>query len=1562
MYVPAIALVKEGVLDTSGEVAPCTRITYTYYVTNQSTAGERFEFVTLDDPTIFGMGGQSLDGNSGDVNGNNFLEVGEVWTFTADYDITLSDRIAGQVTASQARVEGSAEFGLGIFDDDSDDNSPFEDDFTVVDISTCQPRVSLTKTGLLDPVGFPPCTTIEYSFTVTNESVRDNLQVTTLNDPILNNGPITGPLGDTGGDGVMDVGEVWGYRATYTFTQDDLNFGYVDNQASVTAAIVGGLPGDSVSDLSHESDPLLDGYTRVTDIINCQNPVVLMLLTVNSFPDADNDGCPDAVAYTYTVQNNGNVDLNITSLTDDLGNSITLPNPNPNDLDSDGILDIGEEWVYTSQFDIDQDDIDNSPLENQATLLTTIAGSGTPVPAELSHPTDFTDEGVTSTSLSGTCPEPASIGLIKELDTLIDMDADGCPDAIQYTLRVLNKGNINMTDVVVNDPNQLGPNVPGPFSEDITVDGILEVGEEWVYIGTYDIDQADVIAGSVTGQAEVFADPIPGVTISDLSHPNDFDDDAFTSINVMGTCHDTVAVGVTKSFVQTLDNDMNGCDDQIRYSIVVENLGGMDLLVTDLDDQQLGNIIAGPFVESSNPDGVLEVNETWAYTGIYNITVPDATLGSVSGQATVTAQPVGTTVDITDNDFLLVNIPGACADGPAIAVVRSATLDDMDGDNCNEVIHFVIEVTNVGGLDLTNVTLDDSQLLDLTGQHTGDDDNDGELDQIETWIYNGTYNITQTDIDFGSVVGSATAEANPVGNNAVLVSDDSHPFDPGDNLDNSIDVSGACDDTVAISITRQAILQDNFGDGCDDTILFTITIENQGNADLENVMVNDTQLGGNLSPTLDGDGDALLESMEIWTYSGQYDIDQDEIDNSPLFGQAEVFAQHVGSTFQVTDNASNNIDVSNACDTFSAGITLLQVASISDLNDGNCPDTISYSYTVHNPAGNVDLDSVVLMDNFFGLISGPDSGDVNNNGRLEAGETWVYSSPTHNITQNDIDNSPFDNFSTVSAEPVGTNTVITDMSHPSNPAEDGPTSSDIDQACAIPLSPSIGLIKQAAPSLIDFDNDGCDDTIVYTYFLQNLGNEDIINIVFDDPMLENTNPVVESGDIGTDNILGVGETWIFESFNYAITPTDSNAEEVITQATVTGLSSDSNTEVSDLSDDNEYLENDPTRTSVIGTCPNDTAEIGLIKTASLFDSNGDNCDDSILYFFTVENLGNVPLQDVLLEDNDLNASLNQPSSRSLNDDEILDVGEQWSYNLIHPISQADIDRTFMENQAMVTAFRTDLPDTMVSDLSHENHYSADGPTITSTVGACVNNMSGIGLIKTGRLTDGNNDSCPESIQYTLIVANLGNLSLTGITLRDDLLVSPIEGPISGDDNGNAILDPGEEWEYTALYGITQEDLSTEQVENQATVTASIVGEPTSLVNDLSDGDGYAEDTPTTVSVSDACEDEENIQDSDFRIFNGISPNGDGINDFFHIRGIEEYPDNSLQIFNRWGVLVYNANQYGTGNTLFGGISYGRATVAEERELPSGTYFYILSFPTENPGKESYTGYLYINRD
>ncbi len=93
---------------------------------------------------------------------------------------------------------------------------------------------------------------------------------------------------------------------------------------------------------------------------------------------------------------------------------------------------------------------------------------------------------------------------------------------------------------------------------------------------------------------------------------------------------------------------------------------------------------------------------------------------------------------------------------------------------------------------------------------------------------------------------------------------------------------------------------------------------------------------------------------------------------------------------------------------------------------------------------------------------------------------------------------------------------------------------------------------------------------------------------------------------------------------------------------------------------------------------------------------------------------------------------------------------------------------------------------------------------------------------------------------------------------------------------------------------------------------------------------------------------------EIEIYNAVSPNNDGLNEFFDLRYIDLLPDtqeNKVTIYNRWGVALFEVDNYNEAKAFRGVASNGN-------ELPSGTYFYKIEFTN---GRSSITGYLSLKR-
>ncbi|MFT6843052.1 MAG: gliding motility-associated-like protein [Psychroserpens sp.] len=132
----------------------------------------------------------------------------------------------------------------------------------------------------------------------------------------------------------------------------------------------------------------------------------------------------------------------------------------------------------------------------------------------------------------------------------------------------------------------------------------------------------------------------------------------------------------------------------------------------------------------------------------------------------------------------------------------------------------------------------------------------------------------------------------------------------------------------------------------------------------------------------------------------------------------------------------------------------------------------------------------------------------------------------------------------------------------------------------------------------------------------------------------------------------------------------------------------------------------------------------------------------------------------------------------------------------------------------------------------------------------------------------------------------------------------------------------------------------------ASATPELIGGENGLTLPVLDGGIYTieisfNDTGCTSSQS-----QEVIELESCFIPQGISPNGDGLNDSFDL---SNFRVTRLEIFNRYGSSVYQKNNY--VDEWFGQSDKGD-------ELPVGTYFYSVEFED----KESETGWVYIQRE
>jgi gliding motility-associated-like protein len=288
----------------------------------------------------------------------------------------------------------------------------------------------------------------------------------------------------------------------------------------------------------------------------------------------------------------------------------------------------------------------------------------------------------------------------------------------------------------------------------------------------------------------------------------------------------------------------------------------------------------------------------------------------------------------------------------------------------------------------------------------------------------------------------------------------------------------------------------------------------------------------------------------------------------------------------------------------------------------------------------------------------------------------------------------------------------------------------------------------------------------------------------------------------------------------------------------------------------------------------------------------------------------------------------------------------------NPASQSNVNLTFLSSShSGITLSGTNV--IVASGTPSGNHFLVYricdklDPTdcTTATVHIFIVTPS-IAVIKTATFNDENGDKSAqvgETITYNFTVTNSGDMALSNIIIKDPLPnIVLAGGPISLEPLGQ------DSTTFVGKYVITQTDIINGSISNQATVYG--VDTNGFVVEDKSDDQNNLEDKPTVLWLSGCA----------VKVFNAVSPNDDGINDLFYIEGLECYTNNNIQIFNRWGVLVFERDNYNNRDRAFRGISEGHVTVSKGEKLPDGTYFYVINVQ-DNDGKGfKKAGYLYVN--
>ncbi len=457
----------------------------------------------------------------------------------------------------------------------------------------------------------------------------------------------------------------------------------------------------------------------------------------------------------------------------------------------------------------------------------------------------------------------------------------------------------------------------------------------------------------------------------------------------------------------------------------------------------------------------------------------------------------------------------------------------------------------------------------------------------------------------------------------------------------------------------------------------------------------------------------------------------------------------------------------------------------------------------------------------------------------------------------------------------------------------------------VPLDLTAGIrLVRSLSALADTNGSGRvdpGDTATYSFAVTNTGQLLLANVTVTDPLV-----TVSGGPI----TLAVGETNSTAlTASYVLTQADIDRGYVENTALATGdaVAADGSpilddlgnpVTVSDVSDSGtdatggpvvspETTETPDGTGGTDGDPTNDPTVIVLSQTpgivlekrlVSLTDTTGDGligAGDTAAYAFTVTNTGLVRLIDVTVTDPLVTMS-GGPISLAVG------ASDSTSFTATYVITQADVDRGFVDNSATVTGTAaTSAGDPILGPGGTPITVSDVSDTGTAPDGSAVTDPATTETPSAGGVTDGDPTNDPTSfplspqariqlvkritgttdvngngivdlgdiVNYVFEVTNTGNVTLAGITVTDPI-VTVTGGPIT--------LAPGasDGTTFAASYTIVADDITRTYVQNTATVTGNAV----TLVGDPILGPGGSPLTATDISDTGTAPDGSTVTD------------------------------------------------------------------------------------------------------
>ena len=926
-----------------------------------------------------------------------------------------------------------------------------------------------------------------------------------------------------------------------------------------------------------------------------------------------------------------------------------------------------------------------------------------------------------------------------------------------------------------------------------------------------------------------------------------------------------------------------------------------------------------------------------------------ATLSAVSATPTIiTLTYSGTTVGA---DYAASSVTITIPAGSLTGTVTIDPTDDVISEASETVIVDITSVSSASGVTengsqqaIVTITDNDSPTVTLTGT-TSIAENAAGVATLTAMLSNVATSVVTVTITYtGTAAGADYASSSvtiiiPAGSLTGTVT-----IDPTD------DIIYEGSETVIADITSVT-----GGNGATEsgTQTATVTIVDVNNSPVANdnsvstnedlavvipsINTNDTDVDGtvivgtiDLDPTTPGQQTTFTNAQGTWTlntltgditftpvlnYNGTastpYTIEDNSgaISNQALItitvipvNDSPVVDNDVNATTE--DNSTVGGDLTDAGDSDPEGTTLVvNTTPVSGPSNGSIiiNSDGTYTYTPNSNFNGTDIITVTICDQGLPLPA-------------------LCVTQTLTITVSPVNDSPSQgNEFTSTTEDNGT-AVITNVTA-NNIDPDGTTTS-VTAIVSISGGGTVTNNGNGTISYVPAANFNGVDTIIYTVCDQGLPlpaicvNDTLfvtVNAVNDSPIIDNEFHVTDFGVSVTGDLTNLGDADIDGNLVVTVNPIINPTNGSIT-----------------INSDGTY-----TYIPNLGFEGNDTIVVQICDDGSPLPAICVN--DTI--FITVSNCLSNPLEDC---DND-----------GLTNDEEITAGT----DPLNPDSDGDgvIDGTEVADGTnptepcdLLIASQTVVPNAAWGLLDCDNDGLTNDEEITAGTDPLNPDSDGDGVIDGTEVADGTNPTEPCDLliasQTVTPSSAWGLLDCDTDGLTNDEEIAAGTDPLNPDSDGDGVIDG------TEVADGTNPTAPCDLLIASQTVTPSAAW---GLLDCDNDGINNGTEITNGSNPQDPCS--PNSCNDIIDVPNAFTPDGDGINDALVITGIEQFPENTLVIFNRWGNIVFEAENYKndwTGTTNAGIVLGGE-------NLPTGTYYYLLDLKQEE--QEIVKGFIYIQR-